>query len=89
MGQGAAVVGEQAFWGCWQGSVALANSSLWLFVHAGMCTPLRAGMATLPRRSHFNAAFSPDENIHILIKKKKYVKYKFASMIISVSQIVL
>lgn len=24
----------------------------------------------LPRLAHFNAAFSPDENIHILIKKK-------------------
>lgn len=61
-------------------SLVLSIGSLGLW-HAGVC--VRVCVATLPRRSHFNAAFSPDENIHILIKKKKCAKYKFASVIIS------
>lgn len=48
-----------------------------------MCVCAPVCVAILPRLAHFNAAFSPDGNIHILIKEKKCAKYKFASMIIS------
>lgn len=53
------------------------------FVYASVCVCVPVCVALLPRLAHFNAAFSPDENIHILIKEKKCAKYKFASMIIS------
>lgn len=48
-----------------------------------VCVCVYVCVVILPRLAHFNAAFSPDENIHILIKKKICAKYKFASMIIS------
>lgn len=53
------------------------------FVHASVCVCVSVCVLILPRLAHFNAAFSPDENIHILIKEKKCAKYKFASVIIS------
>lgn len=43
-----------------------------LCTQACVCASVR--VATLPRLAHFNAAFSPDENIHILIMEKKNVQ---------------
>lgn len=60
--------------GVMQELVSRANSSPGLFVHAGVDVCVAVRVATLPRLAHFNAAFSPDENIHILINKKKMCK---------------
>jgi len=57
-------------------SKQFAVSLLYMQAYACLCVCVCVSVCVVifPRLTHFNAALSPDENIHILIKKKKMCK---------------